>query len=101
MCKTSNVNSKHLEIVGFLVFFFRATAYGGSQARGRIGAKPLVYTTARATPDPSHVCDLHHSSQQRQILNALTEARDQTHIIVPSQIHFPCTMMGTPYCFLL
>ena len=36
------------------------------------------YSTA--APDPSCVCDLHHSSQQRQTLNLLSEARDQTCI---------------------
>ena len=36
----------------------------------------LVYTTATAMPDWSHVCNLHHSSQQCQILNPLREARD-------------------------
>ena len=35
----------------------------------------LAYTTATATPDLSHVWDLHHSSRQRQILNPLSEAR--------------------------
>ena len=34
----------------------------------------LAYTTA--TWDPSRVCNLHHSSQQGQILNPLREARD-------------------------
>ena len=36
----------------------------------------LAYTTATATPDPSLVLDLHHSSQQRQILTPLSKARD-------------------------
>ena len=46
-----------------------------------------AYTTATATPDPSHVCDLRHSSQQCQIVNPLSEARDQTgNLIVPSWI---------------
>ena len=36
----------------------------------------LAYTTATATRDPSHVCDLTHSSWQRQILHPLIEARD-------------------------
>ena len=31
----------------------------------------LAYTTAIATQDLSHVCNLHHNSQQRQILNPL------------------------------
>ena len=32
-------------------------------------------TTATAMQDLSHICDLHHSSRQRQILNPLSEAR--------------------------
>ena len=35
----------------------------------------LAYTTARATPDPSHVCDLHHNLWQCRILHPLREAR--------------------------
>ena len=38
-----------------------------------------AYATASATQDPSHVCDLHHSLQQHQILNCLNKARDWTH----------------------
>ena len=40
-----------------------------------------AYTIATATWDPSHVCDLHHSSWQHQILNLQNEARDRTHIL--------------------
>ena len=37
-------------------------------------------------PDLSHVCDLHHSSRQCQILNLLSEARDRTrNFMAPSQ----------------
>ena len=36
----------------------------------------LVCATATVIPDPSHVCDPHHSSWQRRILNPLSEARD-------------------------
>ena len=35
-----------------------------------------AYSRATATWDLSHVCDLHHSSRQCQILNLLNEARD-------------------------
>ena len=38
----------------------------------------LAYATATAMPDPSSVFDLHHSLQQHQILNPLSEARDRT-----------------------
>ena len=35
-----------------------------------------AYTTATAKQDPSHICNLHHSSWQCWILNPLNEARD-------------------------
>ena len=48
----------------------------------RLGLKSELqlpaYPTATATQDMSHICDLHHSSQQSQILNPLSEARDRT-----------------------
>ena len=57
---------------------------------------------ATATPDLSHICSLYHSSQQRQIVNPLSEARDQIHnLMVPSQICFCCAMMGTPLLYFL
>ena len=62
-------------------------AYGGSQARGLIRAV---------------AASLHHNSQQCWIPNPLSETRDQTHnLIVPSQIHFRCTMTGTPPEYLI
>ena len=49
----------------------------------------LAYTTATATPDPSHICNLHQSSQQCQILKLLSEARDQTYVLMDtSQIPY-------------
>ena len=53
--------------------------------------------------DLTHICDLYHSSWQNQILNPLSEARDQTrNLMVLSRIHFHCATMGTPcWCFLL
>ena len=38
-----------------------------------------AYTTATATPDLSHIFDLHHSSWQRWILN---EARNRTCVLM-------------------
>ena len=66
----------------------------------RVGVKLelqlLAYATATATQDPSHVCSLCHSSQQLQILNPLSKARDRTcNVMVPSWIRFRCTMTGT------
>ena len=46
---------------------------------------------------PRHICDLYHSSQQHQILNPLSEAKDPAHnLMVPSRICFCCTTMETP-----
>ena len=41
-----------------------------------------VYTTAKVMQDPSLICDLQHSSRQHWILNTLSEARDQTCILM-------------------
>ena len=57
----------------------------------------LAYTTATATPDPSRIFDLHHSSQQCWILNPVSKASNRTHnLMVPSQIRFRCATTGTP-----
>ena len=69
--------------------YFIPMAYGGSQGRGESELQLLAYATATATTDPSRICDLHHSSRQCQILNSLSEARDQTCILMDTnQIHF-------------
>ena len=58
-----------------------------------------AYTTATATQDPSLVYYLHHSLQQRQIPDPLSEARDQTCILMDiSQVHYHWATIGTPQC---
>ena len=51
----------------------------------RLGAESelqvLAYTTATATWDLSHMCDLRHSSHYCWILNPLSEARDGTQVL--------------------
>ena len=42
----------------------------------------LAYATATAVPDPSRICDPHHSSHQCQILDPRSEARDRTCIFM-------------------
>ena len=50
--------------------------------------------------DLSLVCDLHRGSQHRWIPSPLSEARDQTRILMDtSQIHFRCAIVGTPRSF--
>ena len=63
-------------------YLFRATlmAYGGSQIGAESELQPLAYATA--TQYLSHVLELHHSSRQCWILNPLSEAGNQTHILM-------------------
>ena len=61
--------------------------YGGFQARGLIGAAAT---------------SLHHSSEQRPILDPMSKARDRTHnLMVPSLIRFRCAMTGIPLFLFL
>ena len=74
-----------------ILFFFLFRAAGVACEVPRLGFKLelqlLAYTTAKGTGDPSSVCDVHHGSWQRQILNPLSEARDQTcDLMDPSQV---------------
>ena len=52
----------------------------------RLGVKSelqlLAYATATAMWDLSPICNLYYSSQQCGIINPLSEARDQTCILV-------------------
>ena len=51
--------------------------------------QPLAYTIATETWDLSHICNLHHGSWQYQIFNPLSEARDQTRVLmVTSQVYY-------------
>jgi len=82
-----------------LVFFVFLGPHPQHMEVPRLGVESELQLPAYATamPDPSHICDLHHKSWQRQILNPLSEARDWTHnLMVPSQIRFHCATMGTP-----
>ena len=52
------------------------------------------------TQDLSHICSLHHSSQQWQILNPLIKARDWTHILMDTGwVRFWWAEMETPTTF--
>ena len=65
--------------------------------RGGFDVHLLGCVTGTAMQDPSDVCDLYHSSRQRQISNPLNEARDRTRILMNmSQVHIHWATMGTP-----
>ena len=74
---------KHIYYIGgFFGGEPTCVAYGSSQTRGWIRATSEAYATATAMQDLNCVCDLYHSSQQCQILNPLSEARDQSRILM-------------------
>ena len=99
------ISSRHSDILKwgliyvyvFCLFKTAPATYGGSQARGLIGASSAslhhshsnIRSELRQRPTPS--------SRQHWILNLVSEARDRTcNLMVPSWIRFHCTMMGTP-----
>ena len=52
-------------------------------------------------PDPSCICNLHHSSRQHQILNPSREAKDHTCVLMDtSQIHYPLGHDRSSYLFV-
>ena len=70
----------------FFFFFFclfgsAPAAYGGSQTRGQIIA--AAASLCHRAPFRSHVCNLHHSSQQGGIFNPRDEARDLLNYQTP------------------
>ena len=81
----------------FFCFFFFFVLLGSNMQHvevPRLGVQSelylLAYTTAIATGDPSHICNLHHSSQQHQILNPLSETSETMNGVLmdASQICF-------------
>ena len=62
----------------------------------------LACATARAMPDPSCACCLHHSSLQPWILNPLSEVRDPYCVLMdPSQVHRYGAKVGTSWLLCL
>ena len=85
LCSVISCFSFTLAVGCFLFFFCFLGLHPRHMQVPRLGVQSelqlLAYTTATATLDPSCICDLHHSSWQRQLLNPLSEARDQTCIL--------------------
>ena len=80
----------------FFFFFFSFFAFLGLYPQRievpRPGVKlelqPSACARATAMQDLSCVCDLHHRSWQRRILNPPSEARDHTRVLMdPSRVH--------------
>ena len=72
--------------IWFLLYFIFLVLHPQHTEVPRLGVESelqlLAYATATAMWDLSTICNLHHSSWQCQILNPLSEARDQTCILM-------------------
>ena len=72
----------------FLLFRAAPMAYVSSQARGRIEAIAACLCHSHSNKGSEPCLQLQHSSQQPGILNPLSEARDETRILMdPSRVH--------------
>ena len=86
----------------FLLFMAISMAYGGSQARERIGAAAAGLHHSRSNAGSDTLLWPTPQLTETQILNPLSEARDQTqNLMVTSRICFYCTTTGTPISFYL
>ena len=87
-------NKKSLKLFCFVLFFVFLLFLGPLLQHmevPRLGVQselqPPAYARATATLDLSCVCNLHHSSGQRGIVNPLSKGRDWTrNLMVPSRI---------------
>ena len=77
---------QHFFFFFFFFFFFVEVPRLGLKS----GLQLLAYTTATATPDPSRICDLHHSSRQHLILNPLSKARNGTRVFMDTSLVHHC-----------
>ena len=97
-CKTTT--RIQIFIFSFLFFFFVFLGlHPWHMKLPRLGVESELQlpATATETPDPSPICNIHHSPWQHQILYPLSEARDGTCILMdPRQIHFHWARPATP-----
>ena len=68
--------------ISYFFFPFRAPmAYKVPRLGVKLKLQLLAYIIASATPDPCHICNLHHRLGC-QTLNPLSETRDKTQILM-------------------
>ena len=93
-----------LSLVGFFLFFFFLEPHLWHMEISGLGVKLelqlLAYTTARATPDLSRICDLCCSLWQCWILKPLSETRNRTHTLMDTnRVHSRLSHIGNSRYF--
>ena len=84
----------------FLLFRAAPLAYRNSQARGGIWAVAVSLHPCHSNARSEPCLDLHHSWQQCQIFNALSEARDRTCVLMYTrQVHNLLSHNGNSYVY--
>ena len=98
----SYVFLSHFSFFFFFLFIAASLAYDIPRLGVRLELQLPAYTTATATPDLSHLCDLCCSSWwQCRVINPLSEARDQTCILMDTTwVCYWWATMGSSYLFL-
>ena len=75
-----------VSIIYLFIYLFFSRAAPVACEISRLGAESelqlLAYTTATTTQVPSHIGNLHYRSRQHRILIPLSEARDQTCLLM-------------------
>ena len=75
-----------LSILSFFFFFLglhpQHTEFPRLGVKWELQLPAYITAMAMATLDLSHICDLHHSLWPHRVLNLLSKARDQTHVLV-------------------
>ena len=82
-----------VDFLSFSFFFCFSGPYLWHMQVPRLGVESELQlpatATATATLGLSHICDLHHSSWQRRVLNPPREPRGRTHILMgTSRVHY-------------
>ena len=89
LCHTVALEACCLFFFGlFAISWAVPAAYGGSQARGRMGA--VAASLHHSHSNVGSESDLYHSSRQCQILNPLSKARDQTCLLTDTSQVLNC-----------
>ena len=82
----------------FFLFFFRPYLQHMEVPRQGVEweLQLLAYTTATATPDPSHICDLNPTSRQCQIINPLRPGIEPKSSQITTWVCYHRATVGTP-----